>query len=575
MEFTKASNIHIYKNGSQPEKMTVLDLVEGKIFVPGLEIFGELDDIENYLNKKGLYKKFGKNYITSYNYDSSDLTTFQFEDEEVVSQIRDLTNLSIDDYDIIIVGYGTTSSCIVEQLNETNLKVLVLNNGPCIKDDNVRYLKNFNTVWKNPKYTTVIGVSETDNNVTQGRIMGGSSMHNGCVAIKPTKNYLSNLHGNYNHELPIEINSPINNENNDNTGLEDIIIEAISGEFEIPIVENHNEYDFSISKNTQMFIKKNGERAMVVDLLDKLHSNIKVIEGTCEKLEIDKGKVIGIHCTINGKTFYLKADNIILSAGVMSSIILEKSGIGSKNILENAGVECLLDNHNVGSNVKNQVGPSICMRFPEKYKTNSSNELGSIGMGFAPKFLQTVPNQKNDRKYQIMVTKYPFLKESISKLYNLQGTISINICDLKPKSSGTINIVSSNSQPLINLATYKENEDVDSGILSLIYLLNIYKKIKESIPDVELVFPTQDIINKIEMRDLLSIDSLVTEHYTSSCRMGSTIENSVVGFDFKVHSMENLFICDASVFPFCPDGNPQYACMLLGMELGERIKRNF
>ena len=37
-------------------------------------------------------------------------------------------------------------------------------------------------------------------------MVGGSSMHNGCVAIKPTDEYLSHLKRDYNYDIPIEIN---------------------------------------------------------------------------------------------------------------------------------------------------------------------------------------------------------------------------------------------------------------------------------------------------------------------------------------------------------------------------------
>jgi choline dehydrogenase-like flavoprotein len=459
------------------------------------------------------------------------------------------------EYDLIIIGYGTTSSCIIHQLRNSNLKILVLNQGPLIEDENVRLLKNFNTVWKNPKYTNIVGISETNNNVTQGRIMGGSSMHNGCVAIKPTKMFI----GDIDYELPIEINSKPNS-----NPLSQLIVESISNIFNIPVVVNHNEHDFSISTQSQMFVKTNGERSMVTDLLKGLPDNIEVIEGTCLNLILKNNKITGVNSIINGKNIVLNSKTIVVSAGINSSVILERSGIGSKNILDNANIKCILNNSNIGNNVKNQVGPSICIRFPETYmKDLQANELGVIGMGFTSK--------DNERKFQIMVTKYPFISESISKLFDLNGTISINICDLKPKSSGSIHIVSSNfdSQPLIDLKTYSDQEDIESGIESLQYMYHIYEEIKKTIPEVELVFPTFEMLNNIDTKKILEIDSLVTEHYTSSCRIGNSIDNSVVDPNFKVHGIEGLYICDASVFPYCPDGNPQYSCMLLGLRLGE------
>ena len=524
--------IHIYENGEEEyEKFCITDLKDDIEIIPELKVFG----------KKSTLEKCCSTFTSTTNYND------------------------FDDPDLIIIGYGTTSSCIVNELRDTGLKIVVLNQGPLIEDDNVKHLRNFNTVWKNPTYTTIVGISETNNNVTQGRIMGGSSMHNGCVAIKPSKNYLKNIEMN-DYELPIQVNST-----NNNNKASEIIIETISNLSNIPIVENHNNHNCSISKNCQMFINENNERSMVTQLLKDLPYNINIIEGFCNNVIIENKNVIGINCTINNRNIVLNCRNVIVSAGINSSVILERSGIGSRNLLEKLDIDVNLDNPNVGNNVNNQVGPSFCIKFPKKYLNDlNNNELGVLGMGF-------LPDDRDERKFQVMITQYPFVNDAITKLFNLKDTISINICDLNPESSGSINIVSKdvNSQPLINLRTYNDHEDIENGVFSLDFLYDIYLNIKQKIPEVELVFPTEDMLATMDFEKLLLLDSLVTEHYTGSCRMGTSIDDSVVDNNFKVHEINGLYVCDASVFPYSVDGNPQYACMLLGINFSKKLKNNF
>lgn len=453
-------------------------------------------------------------------------------------------------YDIIIVGYGTTSSCIVYKLKYSQLKILVINQGSLIEDDNVKYLKNFNTVWKNSKYTTIVGISETDNNVTQGRIMGGSSMHNGCVAIKPSNFYLDYLNLN-DEEIPIDINST----NNNNLASKEIV-KVISELFNVPIVQNHNEYNFSISKDCQMFINKQQERSMVTQLLEDLPYNIEFLEAFCINVILQNKKAVGVRCLVDNMEMEFFSDKVIISAGINSSLILERSGIG-KN-LEEFNITTVLENKNVGRNLKNQIGPSFCIRFPERFLNNlEDNQLGMLGMGF-------LPNEEGTRQFQVMITKFPFIKQ---ELIDLQNTISINICNLDPVSSGNINIISKDitCQPNINFNSLSENEDKINFLISIEHGYNIYLKLKEKIPEIELIFPTEEMILNFSLEKLSSVTSLVTEHYTGTCRIGESIEDSVVDKNLKVHGIENLYVCDASVFPFCPDGNPQYACMLLGL----------
>ena len=107
-------------------------------------------------------------------------------------------------------------------------------------------------------------------------------------------------------------------------------------------------------------------------------------------------------------------------------------------------------------------------------------------------------------------------------------------------------------------------------------LYDIYSELKEKI-GAELAFPIENISDGYDefianAEKLINVNNLVTEHYTSSCMMGDDIKTSVVDYDFNVHNIIGLRVCDASVLPYCPDGNPQYMCMLLGLRLGEIIK---
>ena len=42
---------------------------------------------------------------------------------------------------------------------------------------------------------------------------------------------------------------------------------------------------------------------------------------------------------------------------------------------------------------------------------------------------------------------------------------------------------------------------------------------------------------------------MISAHPQGTCRMGPNPESSVVDMDFRVHGSDNVFVCDASLFP--------------------------
>jgi len=67
----------------------------------------------------------------------------------------------------------------------------------------------------------------------------------------------------------------------------------------------------------------------------------------------------------------------------------------------------------------------------------------------------------------------------------------------------------------------------------------------------------------------------ITAHPQGGNLMASAAhEERVVDLDFRVRDCENLYVCDASVFPRCVRVNPQWTIMALASQAGERIAAN-
>ena len=60
-------------------------------------------------------------------------------------------------------------------------------------------------------------------------------------------------------------------------------------------------------------------------------------------------------------------------------------------------------------------------------------------------------------------------------------------------------------------------------------------------------------------------------HPSCTCRMGTSIENSVVNSDLKVHDTESLRVVDASVFPNITSANINAPTIMVAHKIAESI----
>ena len=133
-------------------KICVTDLVDDYVLVTGMRIFGHKEEIMTVI--KTVDERFLGGLLTSDNYESDEEFLFPYFDKDKVIYIKqtykDISEYIFNDPDLVILGCGTTACCIVNQLKDTNLKIVVINQGPIIEDENTKKLSNFMTVWEDP-----------------------------------------------------------------------------------------------------------------------------------------------------------------------------------------------------------------------------------------------------------------------------------------------------------------------------------------------------------------------------------------------------------------------------------------
>ena len=137
------------------------------------------------------------------------------------------------------------------------------------------------------------------------------------------------------------------------------------------------------------------------------------------------------------------------------------------------------------------------------------------------------------------------------------GTAGVIVMMMRPRSSGRVAIDAAGS-PDINFSLGSSERDVMD-------LADGVRAVLADSLDGELV--TAPVLGEevTWVRNELAMTTPVVMHPTSSCAMGATVDR--LG---RLHGVDNLFVADASVFPWIPSVNPMLPTVQLAETLVDR-----
>ncbi|MFP7298706.1 GMC family oxidoreductase [Neobacillus niacini] len=548
-------------------------------------------------------------------------------------------------FDYIIIGAGTAGGVIAKELtDDKKTSVLVLEAGTNMENSNpsieVAELRaNDNTLSFNM-------LSKTEGNIGRqlrlrnGRVIGGSSHHNLMAAVRGSSelyNEWASLVGDQwsyenirslfikNETYTGDTESPsergtrgpifIRQQIIPNNGLIQTLAEATSEVLGIPIVEDYNtgirDCTFLKGQITQeevnnMFVRSSTAtgylNAQIVTQGNEFHPNefgvgkrrlVIFAKTTVNKILFQTKKgvhtAVGVEFVKDGVTKRSFArKGIVVSAGIFSSVILQRSGIGRSTDLVNAGITPLIESPNVGHNFQTQyfVGMGVEVETTRLLQVVTSDpsplSLGAFKQGDGPgRRLQLIglpvalliPNQ------EVLANRWQFNPEQPSNV------MSIAIADLNPKSRGTILASHSGPEayPSIEFNPLANPDDLNFVIDQYIETFNIIEKAREIDEGgiYKVVYPPENIFHTAdeqEKRDLLADYARASytnfDHFGGQCKMGTSIQDGVVNEFLNVFGVKNLKVADLSIAPILPDGNTSIPAQMIGLNAVRFIQNN-
>lgn len=314
-------------------------------------------------------------------------------------------------------------------------------------------------------------------------------------------------------------------------------------------------------------------KSTVNKVLFKERNNIKVAigvefikNGVCERAYAQKG--------------------VVISAGIFSSVILQRSGIGKPEDLAEVGIKTLVDSPNVGYNLQSQ------FYSPIGVEVETSRLLPVISLDPIPAIMGAFQRGTiESRRLQLIGFPAPALlpiQDVLSNNWELNPLNPTNITstvllDLNPRSRGSILIAHSDPEayPSIQLNPLEDINDLNYMIDKYIDMFNVFMKARQLDPNgiYRVVYPPEEIFNlqdesekRKRLANYVRASYTNVDHYGGQCRMGNNILEGVVDRYLNVFGTENLKVADLSISPILPDGNTGIPAQMIGLNAVKFIK---
>ena len=486
--------------------------------------------------------------------------------------------------DIVIVGAGTSGCVAATRLVNAGLQVILIDAGPDFGHSDQNNWPGEITSEKfigedtsfDWGYTAQLGLKEK--RYLRGKVFGGSSAINASGINWGLKNDYDRwdeygLEGwSFNELLPYfqKVEKLYDFENADNERGTNGQIKVTR---QIPDQEYFKDFEKSCESYGLRYIDASGPKSAegygyvtrnVIDgirqnpaqsYLDEIRSkkNFTILDmSEVLKINWDGSFTTGLEIIRNGELININSKHIILCAGAVGSpILLQRSGIGPRDILEKLGFEAN------NSKVINGVGENLQDHFGIRYSfAASSYALKNIEWDKGGSIRIRLKQNQKDIGHNLTFSS------ALSPFASNGGTTDAALFHsilwlIQPKSIGNIfiNSLDKSAKPTIN---FNFGNSHDKDIKSLLYGLEWSREFVQTNPLnkwISNIYNPSNDFNADEFMNWIQSNLSFYYHMVGTCRMGTQNDpQSVVSEKGLVNGFDNLHIFDASVIPKIPRG---------------------
>ena len=286
--------------------------------------------------------------------------------------------------------------------------------------------------------------------------------------------------------------------------------------------------------------------------------NLTIRAGTLvDTVVFRDGRAVGVRLA-SGEV--VEAGRVVLAAGAYNSPqLLQRSGVGSRELLRTIGVDTVLDLPGVGEHLLDHVSSLVAL------DTGQQAPADFIPIGPTLKLRSQAGLPVDDVKFTFLFGEL-FAMPGLSGLY-----LEVSNCD----SEGVVRAVSRDprAEPHIEHRFFSAPRDLERLLGGARAAFQVAEVLGESMR-CELLLPDAATARDEDALRQHFLDFHATDYHPSgTLRMGGpTDRGAVVDDHCRLYGVENLYVADASVMPTVPRANINLPTMMIGERVAEFIR---
>jgi len=323
-----------------------------------------------------------------------------------------------------------------------------------------------------------------------------------------------------------------------------------------------------------------------------IRENLRLVSNTLvHRVLLEGRRAVGIEYEKDGHVFMVRArKEVILSAGSIGSpVLLQRSGIGPRQVLRDVGVECIEDLAGVGENLQDHLEVYFqyqCLRpislngklgAIEKAKIGAKWLLFKRGLG-ATNHFESCGFIRSRAGIEWPDIQYHFLPGAMRydgrAAFDGHG-FQVHVGPNRPTSRGRVQILSANpsANPYIQF-NYLSNEHDRENFRRCIRLSReiLMQSALSAYRGAE-IQPGSNVTSDYDIDAWVRQNCESAYHPSCTCRIGAREDPlAVLDTECRVRNIDSLRVVDSSVFPTITNGNLNAPTIMVAERVSDMIR---